>query len=254
MYVLIQIQKYYILVSKSQTKLITSLQQKKYREQTGFFVAEGPKVIAELLDEGLMLHSFFSTDDLEITAENHFRVTEAELKKISFLKTANTSVAVFEIPKPKPLQDSGLIVALDAVRDPGNLGTIIRLCDWFGVQQLLCSEDTTDCFNPKVVQATMGSLARVQVHYLLLSEYFDRTKLPIYGGFMDGKNIYSERLPKDGILVMGNEANGVSEAIIQNITHKITIPRFGKTQKTESLNVATATAILLSEFRRSIEK
>ncbi len=254
MYVLIQIQKYYILVSKSQTKLITSLQQKKYREQTGFFVAEGPKVIAELLDEGLMLHTFFSTDDLEITAENHFKVTEAELKKISFLKTANTSVAVFEIPKPKPLQDSGLIVALDAVRDPGNLGTIIRLCDWFGVRQLLCSEDTTDCFNPKVVQATMGSLARVQVHYLSLSEYFDRTKLPIYGGFMDGKNVYSERLPKDGILVMGNEANGVSEAIIQKITRKITIPRFGKTQKTESLNVATATAILLSEFRRSIEK
>lgn len=249
-YVFIQIQKYYILVCKSQTKLITSLRLKKYRDQTGLFIAEGPKVIAELLAEGLTLQSFFSTNSFEITAENHFQVTEAELKKISFLKTANTSVAVFEIPEPRLLQDKGLIVALDAVRDPGNLGTIIRLCDWFGVQQLICSEDTTDCFNPKVVQATMGSLARVQVHYISLSEYLDRTALPVFGGFMDGKNVYSEKLPKDGIVVMGNEANGISGAILQKITHKISIPRFGESQKTESLNVATATAILLSEFRR----
>ena len=249
-YVFIQIQKYYILVCKSQTKLITSLRQKKYRDQTGLFIAEGPKVIAELLAEGLTLQSLFSTNSFEITAENHFQVTEAELKKISFLKTANTSVAVFEIPEPRLLQDKGLIVALDAVRDPGNLGTIIRLCDWFGVQQLICSEDTTDCFNPKVVQATMGSLARVQVHYISLSEYLDRTALPVFGGFMDGKNVYSEKLPKDGIVVMGNEANGISGAILQKITHKISIPRFGESQKTESLNVATATAILLSEFRR----
>ncbi len=253
MCVLIQFQKYYILVSKSQTKLITSLQQKKYRSQSGLFVAEGPKVIDELLNENMELHSLFSTKASEITAENHFHVTETELKKISFLKTANTSLALFKIPQPKIPQDSGLIVALDAVRDPGNLGTIIRLCDWFGVQQLLCSEDTTDCYNPKVVQATMGSLARVQVHYLALSEYFGKTKLPIFGGFMDGNNIYSEKLPKEGIIVMGNEANGISEEISQKITHRITIPRFGKIQKTESLNVATATAILLSEFRRFTE-
>lgn len=242
------------MVSKSQTKLITSLNQKKYRDQSGFFVAEGPKVIAELLDEDVKLHWFFSTDISQVTAENHFHITETELKKISFLKTANTSLAVFQIPKPKPLQDIGLMVALDALRDPGNLGTIIRLCDWFGVQDLVCSQDTADCFNPKVVQATMGSLARVQVHYLSLSEYFSKTKLPIYGGFMDGKNIYSEELPENGIMVMGNEANGISEEILQKITHKITIPRFGNIQKTESLNVATATAIMLSEFRRSIGK
>ncbi len=242
------------MVSKSQTKLITSLQQKKYRDQTGLFVGEGPKVIAELINEGIKLKWLFTTDTSKNNAENHFHITEAELKKISFLKTANTSLAVFEIPKPAFLQDSGLIVALDAIRDPGNLGTIIRLCDWFGVQQLLCSEDTTDCFNPKVVQATMGSLARVQIHYLSLSEYLSDTKLPIYGGFMDGNNVYSEKLPKDGIIVMGNEANGISKALIQEITHKIAIPRFGKTQKTESLNVATATAILLSEFRRFTEK
>lgn len=254
MYNFIRNQKYYILVSKSQTKLITSLQQKKYRDQTGLFVAEGPKVIAELLNDGMRLHSFFSTDASQITAENHFLLNEAELKKISFLKSANTSLAIFEIPKTKPIQDSGLIVALDAVRDPGNLGTIIRLCDWFGVRQLICSEDTADCFNPKVVQATMGSLARVQIHYVSLSGFLEETTLPIYGGFMDGKNVYSEKLPQTGILVMGNEANGVSKEIIQKITHKITIPRFGSLQKTESLNVATATAILLSEFRRAIER
>jgi len=252
-YVIIQIQKYYILVSKSQTKLITSLQQKKYRNQSGLFVAEGSKVIDELLDEGLHLHSFFSTDAAQITEKNHFHVTEAELKKISFLKTANTSLALFGIPKPKAVKDEGLLLALDAVRDPGNLGTIIRLCDWFGVQQLICSEDTADCYNPKVVQATMGSLARVQVHYLSLSEYLNKTKLPIFGGFMYGENIYSEKLPKEGIIVMGNEANGISEEIIKKINHKVAIPRFGKTQKTESLNVATATAILLSEFRRATE-
>lgn len=239
------------MVSKSQTKLITSLKQKKYRDQTGLFVAEGPKVIAELFNEGLKLKWFFSVDSGQVIAENHYHITETDLKKISFLKTANTSLGVFEIPKSKALRDSGLIVALDALRDPGNLGTIIRLCDWFGVQELVCSQDTVDCFNPKVVQATMGSLARVQVHYLSLSEYFSKTQLPIYGGFMDGKNIYSEELPKNGIVVLGNEANGISEEILQKITHKISIPRFGNTQKTESLNVATATAILLSEFRRS---
>lgn len=242
------------MVSKSQTKLITSLGQKKYRDQTGLFVAEGPKVIAELLNEGLKLQWLFSTDTSQVTEENHFHIADSELKKISFLRTSNTSLAVFKIPKLTPLHDSGLIVALDALRDPGNLGTIIRLCDWFGVQDLVCSQDTADCFNPKVVQATMGSLARVQVHYISLSEYFSKTQLPIYGGFMDGENIYSEELPKDGIVVMGNEANGISDEILQKITHKITIPRFGKIQKTESLNVATATAILLSEFRRSTGK
>ena len=249
-----QNQKYYILVSNSQTKLITSLGQKKYRDKMGLFVAEGPKVISELLEEGLKLKWLFTTESSKAPSETHFLVTEAELKKISFLKTANSSTAVFEIPEKADYEDLGLIVALDAVRDPGNLGTIIRLCDWFGVQQLICSEDTVDCYNPKVVQASMGSLARVQIHYLSLPQFLDETKFPIYGGFMDGTSIYSDDFPNDGIIVMGNEANGISSEISQKISHRISIPRFGKTQKTESLNVATATAILLSEFRRSIEK
>ena len=246
----ILIQKYYILVSNNQSKLITSLSQKKYRDKTGFFVAEGPKVIWELIEEGLKLKWLFTTEAPHVSLENHFLVSEAELKKISFLKTANTSIAVFEIPDKRPYLDSGLIVALDAVRDPGNLGTIIRLCDWFGVQQLICSEDTADCYNPKVVQASMGSLARVQIQYLSLPHFLDKTELPVYGGFMDGNSIYSEVFSEEGIMVMGNEANGISEEIAQKITHRISIPRFGKIQKTESLNVATATAILLNEFRR----
>lgn len=242
------------MVSKNQTKLISSLQYKKFRDASGLFVAEGPKVIDALLKEGLNLHWLFTTDELQLNSAKHHIVNDLELKKLSFLKTPNTSLAVFQIPKLEPPLKTGLIVALDALRDPGNLGTIIRLCDWFGVEQLICSLDTADCFNPKVVQATMGSLARVQVHYLNLADYLKESELPIYGGFMDGKNIYSESLPSQAIIVMGNEANGISEEIISKITHKISIPRFGEIQKAESLNVATATGILLSEFKRFTEK
>ncbi len=249
-----QLQKYYILVSKSQTKLITSLQQKKYRDQTNFFVAEGPKVIAELINEGVELQWLFTVDQSEIVDKNHLLVDEKALKKLSFLKTANTSVAVFKIPKNESIKNTGLTVVLDAVRDPGNLGTIIRLCDWFGVQQLVCSKDTVDCYNPKVVQATMGSLARVAVHYTSLPEFLNNTTQKTYGACMDGNNIYSEKLPKDAVIVMGNEANGISEEIMNMLNQKLTIPRFGETQRAESLNVATATAIFLSEFRSATEK
>lgn len=242
------------MISHNQTKLITGLKQKKYRDKYRLFVAEGPKVIAELLGEGMKLKHLYALEDAEMALGKTQLVTPAELKKISFLRTPNSALAIFEIPEPKPHFESGLIVAVDALRDPGNMGTIIRLCDWFGVSQLVCSEDSVDCYNPKVVQASMGSLARVQVHYLPLSVFLKRSRLPIYGGFMDGRSIYSEALPLDAILVMGNEANGISEEIAELISHRVSIPRYGRMQKTESLNVATATAILLSEFRRSIEK
>lgn len=247
-------QKYYNLVSKSQTKLITGLQQKKYRDKTGLFMAEGNKIIAELQSEGLKLNSLFTTDESQITSENHFLVTQQELRKISALKTANTAIAIFEKIIPQQTKLNGLTVALDAVRDPGNLGTIIRLCDWFGIQNLICSNDTVDFYNPKVVQATMGSLARVQIKYVDLATFLNSAEMPIYGGCMEGSNIYSEKLQEASIIVMGNEANGISEEIMKLLTNKITIPRFGESQKTESLNVATATAILLSEFKRSIGK
>lgn len=240
------------MVSKGQIKLISSLGQKKFRDKAGLFVAEGPKIISELREAGLKLHALFSVIDSEDTSENVYSITETELQKISALKSPNTSLAIFEIPKPNKINSEGLILVLDAIRDPGNLGTIIRLCDWFGVTQLLCSPDTTDCYNPKVIQATMGSIARVSVHYLNLSEYLEKNTLPVYGAVLNGSNIYTSVMPKNAIVVMGNEANGISEAITARLDHKITIPQFGKTQKTESLNVATATAIVLSEFCRTI--
>lgn len=238
------------MISNKQTKLITSLKQKKYRDKYGLFVAEGPKVISELISEGLELHWFFSTDESDVSDNGSFGITESELKKISFLKSPNTSLAVFRIPEKTSLPKSGLIVALDALRDPGNLGTIIRLCDWFGVEHLICSPDTADAYNPKVVQASMGSLARVTIQYTELVPFLQQTDVPVYGGFMDGKNVYDEQLPASGILIVGNEANGISDEIAAYISHPISIPRFGRLQKTESLNVAAATAILLNEFRR----
>lgn len=237
------------MISKNQIKNITRLQQKKYRQQDGLFIAEGVKVINEFLNSTFKLVDLFTTKTFNV--KNETLITEAELKKISALKTPNTALAVFEIPKLSLIESKGLIVALDALRDPGNLGTIIRLCDWFGVKQLLCSKETVDCFNPKVVQATMGSLTRVNVFYIDLNHYLEETKQTVFGAFMDGENVYASNLPTEGILVLGNEANGISQSIEKHVNQRISIPRFGDLQATESLNVATAGAILLSEFRRS---
>ncbi len=238
------------MLSKSHIKLITSLKQKKYRLQHGFFVVEGVKTIKELLQSKLTLHALYTTESFNIDAKDEILITEVELKRISFLTTPNKALAIFKIPKAKLIEQNGLILALDAIRDPGNLGTIIRLCDWFGVKDLVCSKETVDCFNPKVIQATMGSITRVHISYVDLEVFLNETNLPVYGAFMDGKTVYGTQLPEKGILVMGNEANGVSKEIEALINEKISIPRFGDLQATESLNVATATAILLSEFRR----
>lgn len=239
------------MLSKSQIKTITSLKQKKYRLQQGLFVAEGVKTINELLASQFSLQQLYTTNSFKIDANLETVVSENELKKISFLKTPNTALAIFKIPEPKAINTNQLLVALDNVRDPGNLGTIIRLCDWFGIRDLVCNLETVDCYNPKVVQATMGSITRVNVSYLNLTDFLKTTHMPIFGAFMEGDNIYKSQLPNKGILVLGNEANGISREIEQVITTKISIPRFGQLQSTESLNVATAAAILLSEFRRS---
>ncbi|MCW4468726.1 RNA methyltransferase [Flavobacterium sp. MFBS3-15] len=241
------------MVSKNQIKTITGLQQKKYRKLHKLFFAEGIKVVQELLNSNFELQQLFTTEDVfkNIHESKIEFITEAELKKISALTTPNTCLALFSIPEEKTILGEGLIVALDDIRDPGNLGTIIRLCDWFGISDLVCSENCVDAYNPKVVQATMGSLSRVNVVYTDLADYLKNTKLPVFGTFMDGENIYAESLPKNGIIVMGNEANGISAEIEKKVTHKIAIPRFGNLQLTESLNVATAAAITLSEFRRS---
>ena len=240
------------MVSKNQIKLINSLQQKKYRKLHNLFIAEGKKVIQELIDANFSLEHLFVTK-IDLFDKKHAAtlISDSELKKISSLTSANDCLAVFKIKEYSSSTNSGLELALDNIKDPGNMGTIIRLCDWFGISKIICTEETVDIYNPKVVQATMGSLARVQVEYTNLTAYLKATDLEIFGTFMDGENIYKKELPTSGILVMGNEANGISSEIEKLITQKIAIPRFGNLQQTESLNVATATAIFLSEFKRS---
>lgn len=240
-------------LSKNNLKLITSLQQKKYRQKHKLFVAEGIKVVNELLKSSVEASHIFMTEDVVEIPENvaHTVVTENELKKISTLKNPNKVLGLFQIPDEKEISENCFIVALDEINDPGNLGTIIRLCDWFGVTELICSKSTVDCYNQKVVQSTMGSLTRVNVSYVDLSTFLSNSDLPVFTADMDGDNVYKTSLPEKAVLVMGNEANGISAEISTIVNRKLTIPRFGEIQQTESLNVATATAILLSEFRRS---
>lgn len=238
-------------LSKNQLKLITSLQQKKYRTKNNLFIAEGIKVVKEFLNSNFKVEQLFCIDKLAYkNNENITQISETELKKISTLKTPNTILGLFKIPSVSELKNNGLILVLDEINDPGNLGTIIRLCDWFGVNQLICSTNTVDCYNPKVVQASMGSLARVSIVYTNIETYLEATNLPKFASLMDGENVYKTALPKNAILVMGNEANGISSSVLKLLKNTISIPRFGKLQQTESLNVATATAILLSEFKR----
>ncbi|MGC4040067.1 MAG: RNA methyltransferase [Flavobacterium sp.] len=241
------------MVSKNQIKLITSLQQKKYRVEHQLFMAEGVKVIQELLQSNFVLEHLFITEAIfdGVNIEQKTVIKEADMKRISALSSPSPCLAIFKIPKQEKIETGGLIVALDDIRDPGNLGTIIRLCDWFGVKQLVCSPETVDVYNPKVIMSTMGSVARVNVSYVDLNRFIPESKLPVFGTFMDGKNVYGENLPQDAILILGNEANGISPGLEKSIKTRIAIPRFGAIQKTESLNVATATAIFLSEFRRN---
>ncbi len=251
------------MVSKNTIKRITSLSQKKYRHREGVFVAEGIKVITELLNSQLKLDRLYTVDSNAFAKMSSHQnksaieqVSEKELQKISFLKTAQKAVATFYIPEETTIKNEGLTLVLDDVRDPGNLGTIIRLCDWFGVKQLVCSPSTVDCYNPKVVQATMGSLTRVEVIYTDLLSYLENEERPVHGTFMDGENIYDSLMPSAGVYVMGNEANGISKEIEELCIKRVAIPRFGDTQEIESLNVATATSIILSECVRNtfIEK
>ena len=242
------------MLSKNQIKLITSLQQKKQRFANQLFFAEGIKVIQELVESNFELVHLYTTqnDFKEVSQDKKTLISENELKKISALATQNTCLGVFRIQADKKIIESGLILALDSIRDPGNLGTILRLCDWFGIDQIVCSKDAVDIYNPKVVQATMGSIARVNVNYIDLENFIGQTQLPVFGTFMEGSIIYKTDLPQEGIIVMGNEANGISPELEKVIKNRLTIPRFGSLQKTKSLNVATATAIVLSEFRRGL--
>ncbi|CAI8395238.1 MAG: 23S rRNA (uridine(2479)-2'-O)-methyltransferase [Flavobacterium sp. SCGC AAA160-P02] len=240
----------FMSLSKNQLKLITRLQQKKYRQKHKLFVVEGIKVVEEFLHSSYELEMLFSTENSFSHLDTFIEVSDQELKKISSLKTPNKVLAIFKIPEKKFIKPSGLIVALDGVNNPGNLGTIIRLCDWFGVKQLICSNETVDCYNTKVVQASMGSLTRIEISYTDLQEYLSCISIPKFIADMEGENIYKTKLDSEAVLVMGNESNGISDSIMDIVDTKVSIPRFGNCQQTESLNVATATAIMLSEFRR----
>ncbi len=242
-------------LSKNQQKLINSLKYKKYRHKHGLFVAEGVKVIKEFLSSSYTLHSLYSVADIFTTKHKNFQIiSQKELKSISFLTTPQAALAVFEIKTNKELRLKKLSLALDGVRDPGNLGTIIRLCDWFGISKIICSKDCVDCYNPKCVQATMGSLTRVNLYYENLSEVLEQTQLPVYAADMQGESVYASQWSENSILLMGSESQGISTELKKYLTKTISVPQFGKLKQTESLNVAIATSILIGEFkRRTIE-
>lgn len=248
------------MLSKPKIKLINSLLQKKQREELGLFVAEGPKLILDLLPS-FKCKILIATEEWlmnypAIQAEEIIVIQAEEFKKISNLKTPQGVFAVFEKPNDQwciELLPENLSLALDDVQDPGNLGTILRIADWFGIRDVFCSEYCADCYNPKTVQATMGALARVRVHVVNLPEFLLNCKksIPIYGTFLDGNDVYSETLTKNGIVVMGNEGNGISAEIEQIINHKLLIPSFPSgVASSESLNVGVATALICAEFRR----
>ena len=230
------------LISKNKIKLIHSLETKKGREKAGLFVAEGPKVVNDLLHAGF-------------TAENIFEDIE-DIKKISFLQHPQSMLGVFKLPRNEHYTEfsiTQLVLALDGVQDPGNLGTIIRVADWFGIKDIFCSLDTADCWNPKVVQATMGSIARVQLHYVDLNKMVESlpADYPIYATLLDGENIYKQELSHHGMIVMGNEGKGISPILRTKINRKLYIPNYSSNEDTaESLNVAIATSIVCAEFRR----
>lgn len=248
------------MISKAKSKLIRSLAQKKYREAEDAFVAEGPKVVGDLLATRSALLLMATREWLEgkrLPEETEvLTVTNEELRRISFLQHPQQVIGVFPLPHPDRIStpEGKLSLMLDGVRDPGNLGTIIRVADWFGIETVYCSLDTADAYNPKVVQATMGSIARVNVVYRDLASMLDNLPkgFPVYGTSLDGENIYCQPLSAEGIIVMGNEGKGISPTIAQRVSHKLLIPSFPPGRPTaESLNVAIATAITCSEFRRN---
>lgn len=243
------------MLSKNQMKLLRALGQKKYRKSQGQFLVQGEKNVEELLNSELKIVSVFATsrfinkyqEQLKVYAQIVFETDETTLSKVSTLAVNNSVIAVVEIPKVATLQKSGCVIALDGVSDPGNLGTIIRVADWYGIPQVIVSQHCADPYNPKTISATMGSFSRIEVIAADLVELFNHDPRPKYGAFLEGDNIHKLSLPKDAIIVMGSESHGISPAVATHITHRVTIPSFGAA---ESLNVAMATGIILDNFKR----
>lgn len=249
------------MFTRNRIKEIKSLEQKKYRKRTGLFVAEGPKLVLDLLGSfepvyilvtprWLNQHPGLLPEDVETDI-----VPQEELTRSSLQQHPQDILCLFRIPQYEAslAQEAqrSLVLALDGVQDPGNLGTIVRLADWFGIQDVFCSPLTADIYSPKAVQATMGAMARVRVHYTQLPEELQGFQGPVYGTFLGGEDIYHTELTQKGVIVMGNEGNGISAEMADCVTHRLFIPPYPADVPTsESLNVAMATAITLSEFRR----
>ena len=250
------------MISKNQIKYVHQLEQKKYRKQEGLYIAEGHKVVGDLLRAGFIPKHLYATEKwlyenrlLILTSPvSPIKVSEQDLRRLSLQQHPQQVLALFPLPSsavPEPVEGS-LALALDGVQDPGNLGTIIRIADWFGISTIICSDDTVDAWNPKVVQATMGSIARVNIIYTNLPDFLDTLPpdYPVYGTLLDGDNIYTQTLTPHGLIVMGNEGNGISDDVRERINHSLLIPDFHDGETADSLNVAIATAITCSEFRR----
>ncbi|KXH78267.1 TrmH family RNA methyltransferase [Chryseobacterium kwangjuense] len=231
-------------------KILQSLDKKKFRQKYNLFLVEGNKIICELSESNFKVKEIFSTDPqkLDRTDAPVIQITENELRKISFLKTPKDSVAVCYLAEEKKMQDKDVQLVLDGIQDPGNLGTIIRLADWFGIEQIICSEDTVDFYNPKVIQATMGSFTRVNMVYTNLVDYLSKTENINIGTDMEGENLYTFQKPEKLNLILGNEGNGMRPETEKLLEQCITIPRFGKSQSTESLNVSMAAGIILGQL------
>lgn len=241
------------MISKNQLKLLRALGQKKQRKAHGLFLVEGEKNVLELVDTSLVVKQVFATDDFlqkhasELGQYDCIEASLEELTKASSLVSNNAAVAIVEIPKVKAPSAEGMIIALDGVSDPGNLGTIIRIADWYGIKHIVASSDCADPYNPKTIRATMGSFGRVQVTLLDLPRYLSEASIPVYGAFLEGESVHSTDFSEQGILLMGSESHGVRPEAEQYVTDKITIPSFGGA---ESLNVAMATGIIMDNYRR----
>lgn len=245
------------MVTRAEILKIRSLADKRGRDEHGLFVAEGEKIIRELLDSPLKVTGLYALEGVFGDRSGATRVSRAEMERLSMLKTANNSLATVEIPRYRfelSAARKNLVLALDDIGNPGNVGTLIRIADWFGISDVICSPSTADCFNPKVVQATMGAIIRVRVHYLDLAAVLKEAAhngIPVYGTFLEGDNIYDARLGSSGIIVMGSEGRGISPEAAASVTRKLFIPPYPADRRgSESLNVSTAAAVVCSEFRR----
>lgn len=247
------------MITKSQIQFIRSLSQRGVRESEGLFIAEGDKLIEEIASSQLRIHQTYTTNESFAisTGCDVEHIPPSAMERISQLKSANTSLAIVEMPQHSldiERVSSSLSIALDRVQNPGNLGTIIRIADWFGVRDILASHSTVDCFNPKVVQASMGAITRVRVHYCNLEDtllQLNKRGVPIYGTYLEGESIYSAKLSQRGVIVMGSEGSGISPEVGATVSRKLLIPPYPEdSQSGESLNVAVATAIVCSMFRK----